>query len=145
VLKVATNGEEIARRLKKRADAFGPAHRRTQDRIRSVVLEESRTILATRIYAIPIPRSKKTGKAKWKRTQDLYQKETVRIRGGNLELVNTSDHAAAREALGTPQGRPIRSPGVQSVQWQSEAVRNRLDDIRGFYHEMNRLILETGG
>lgn len=141
-LQVSTNGAEIARKLKRRADAFGSRLRGVQDRIRSEVLEESRRVLATEIYAIPIPRRPRSGKPKWTRKGGLYASEGVRIEGGNVVLFNHSDHAKQRHDLGTPAGRPIRSPGVRSVQWQEKAVRNKLERIREFYREMNRRIAE---
>lgn len=142
-LRTITNGREIAERMRKRAEGFGPAKRRAQDRIRSVILEESRRVLANEIYAIPIPRRPRSSKPKWTRAQDLYKKEQVRIRGGNVELVNTSRHAKARRDLGTPAGRPIRSPGVRVVDWQREALHNRMEQIRGFNRQMNREVIEA--
>jgi hypothetical protein len=144
-LEASTNGAEIARRLERRAQAFGSQLRGAQDRIRSEVGEESRRLLATRIYAKPIPRAGKSGRPQWTRSGALYRAERAEIRQGNVVLSNTAPHAKSRRDLGTPGGRPIRTPGVESVQWQEEALRNKLERIREFYREMNRRILAGQG
>jgi hypothetical protein len=141
LLETSTNGQEIKERWERRAAKFGQARRKAQDSIRSVILEESRKILATKIYSKPIPRRPRSGKPKWVRKQELYQAEQCVIQGGDVILRNTSKHAKSRYDLGTPQGRPIRSEGVESVQWQHEALRNRIDQIREFYRVMNREII----
>jgi len=138
---VTTNAGRIAARWEARARAFGPEQRATQDRIRSVILAESRRILAVKIYAKPIPRSG-TGRPQWTRTQELYQSEKAEIRGGDVVLRNTASHAARRRDLKQSQ---IRSPGIEEVRWQEEALANKRGAIREFYHTMNLNILKAGG
>ena len=138
---VTTNAGRIAARWEARARAFGPEKRAAQDRIRSVILSESRRILAVKIYAKPIPR-KASGGPQWVRTQELYRSERAEIRGGDLVLRNTAPHAARRRDLKQAQ---IKSPGIEEVRWQEEALANKLAEIRRFYHEMNLRVLQAGG
>jgi|GEM_PF-3832950 len=68
-------------------------------------------------------RASKGKYGQWKRTGALLASEKARARGPVVILVNSRRYASARYFLGTPEGRPIRSKGVRSVQWQAKAVQ----------------------
>jgi hypothetical protein len=97
------------------------------------IQETSRAVLTEKIYSRPIPRRPRSGKPAWRRTGALRRAEVARPRGINIWLTNTAPHAEARRDLGTPKGRPIRSPGVLQVDWQAltrDAHRSLLLDAR---------------
>lgn len=127
--------------LVKEWEARGPAVRREiiADNHQSArILQSTSTqILKTKIYSVQIPTSR-TGKPKWKRTEDLLKSELWIVKGTDIVGMNNSDHAEFRVLLGTEEGRPIKSPGIQRTDWQVEAVafrrtlilRNRAEAIR---------------
>jgi len=77
-----------------------------------------------KIYRVRIPVSSR-GRPRWHRTGELRARESAQAVGVTIILRNAAAHAGPRRDLGTPRGRPIRSPGVQVVDWQAEA-RDRL-------------------
>lgn len=105
-------------------------------------------VLARRQFKNPLAadsrlRQKTTkGKAgRWKRSGNLKRSETARADGPNVVLQNNASYSLARNNLGTPAGRKIKSPGIRSVQWQAKAVqlrrqwileRRRAAVLRGF-------------
>lgn len=116
-----SNFGQLANRARRRQRAVRQELQRAA-RVIAVRLEKrSKSILRAKIYAVPIPK-RSSGKPKWKRTNELLQREEGFADGVDVVLRNGSDHAKPRETLGTSKGRPIVSPGVKSVQWQSEAV-----------------------
>lgn len=86
---------------------------------------ESKRILSAKVYSVPVARGPRSGKPQWKRTGALLNAEKARAEGVDIVLTNNSEHAGPRFRLGTSDGRQIRSPGVQSVQWQTEAIANK--------------------
>lgn len=103
---------------------------------------EAKRIMQEQIYNVPIPLKKSSDRSlptnaavrrkttkgkhgKWQRTGALKRRETARPVGMTVVLENRQRYAPARHALGTSEGRRIVSPGVQSVQWQTEALANK--------------------
>lgn len=112
-----------------------------------VILAEDKQLIQSEIYDVPIPlkagaarrlsptakirsRVSKGKDGKWVRTGNLKRSETVRAVGIDIVLKNNANYALYRNALGTPAGRKIVSPGVRSVQWQAQAVAKLLPRIR---------------
>ena len=118
------------------------------------LVSESRKILSEKVYSVPIPLRPRNvagltrsqlkklyhadgsrtstqrvgGKnvTKWKRSGQLLARESGRTEGPVVYLFNPMAYAVARYILGTAEGGRIVTSGVQSVQWEAEAVqRNR--------------------
>lgn len=120
---ISTNAGEIAERWRSRARGVEPAQRRAAAIIAPVMEREAQKILRLKVYSVPIPTGK-DGKKKWRRSGNLIAREIWKANGIEVVGRNDSDHAAYRQSLGRG-GRPIRSPGVQAVDWQGEAVQAR--------------------
>ena len=143
------NAKQIIGRMERRRDAVIRELSAEAPRIGAVVSGEAKRIMQTEIYNVPIPakaylmplgtggrRSRqgikpgdsrlgtttKGGLGRWTRTGHLKRSELWRVRGPVVTLTNNANYAAARNALGTPGHRQIKSPGVRSVQWQQKAV-----------------------
>lgn len=117
--RLRTNAYQLARRMQNR-----PARVQTElERVARTWAREAgvraRRVMRAQIYAKPIPRSR-TGREKWRRTRRLLNAEKWRPEGLSIIGENMTPYAAARHALGTPEGRSIVSEGVESVQWQDE-------------------------
>jgi hypothetical protein len=118
-LTVRTNAHQLAQRHMQRAQAAIPALERVAQEWQDRFERESKRTLRSQVYAVPVPRGK-NGRPRWKRSRELLNSETARADGMDVVMENTAPHAPARNALGTPEGRPIRSPGIKSVQWQRD-------------------------
>lgn len=105
---------------------------------------ESKRILSRRIYSIPVPRGPRSGKPGWKRTAGLLNNERAKADGVNVVLTNGQVYAGPRYRLGTPEGRQIRSSGVQSVQWHHEAIQAKKTVILERRRRAVLRALETG-
>lgn len=99
-------------------------------------------VLKRRQFERPLPeKSKVRGKTskgqygQWQRTGALLRAEKGRADGMKIILSNGQEYAVARHNLGTDKGRKIVSPGVLSVQWHAEAVRNLGPALREARHE----------
>lgn len=105
-----------------------------------VLNKASKETLQLKIYNVPIPLKasadqglrpgaktrQKTTKGKaglWQRTGNLKRQETFRTDGTTIILTNNANYAKARFQLGLPGHRQPKSPGVKSVQWQLEAIK----------------------
>lgn len=137
--KMRRRKERLAGELGKAARELGPE-----------LSAEAKRIQQERIYNVPIPlkktadrklganasirrRTTKGSLGQWQRTGNLKRSEGWRVQGVTLWLTNNAEYAGARYALGTPGGRPIRTPSVQSVQWHQEAItkkRERILEVR---------------
>lgn len=123
---IASNAPDLSRRMLARAvripGALAGAARELAGRLEA----ESKRRLQAGVYSVPVPRRKTTrgtGAPAWTRTRDLIDSERAFARGADVVMQNDSDHAIHRARLGTPGGRPIKSPGVRVVQWQRDAAR----------------------
>lgn len=116
-----SNFGQLANRARRRQRAVRQELQRAAKVIAVRLERRSKAILKAKIYSVPIPK-RGSGKPQWKRSGELLERETGLPDGVDVVLRNGSDHAKPRERLGTSKGRPIVSPGVKSVQWQSEAV-----------------------
>jgi hypothetical protein len=121
---ITTNTADLIGRWRARGAAIDREQRRITPEIALVLKRESQRVLRVKIYAVPIPQTR-GGKPAWRRTGDLIGREDAKADGVDVVMTNDSAHAEARLLLGTPYGRPIRSPGVQQVDWQAEAIKNR--------------------
>ena len=131
-----SNAKEIAARMKARGPAVIRELRKAARELAPELEAESKRILSKRIYSVPIPKRPRSGKPKWTRAGQgggILAHEKARPDGVTVVMTNDSDHALARHALGTPEGRRIVSEGVQSVQWHTEAIaakRPRILEVR---------------
>lgn len=119
------NAADLALRMRLRPDRAETALRQAARELAPRLVKTSRAILDSRIYAVTIPyRSGSGGKhaPRWRRSGKLRRAEQGQTDGMDVLLVNDAGHAVPRMWLGLPGGRRIVSPGVQSVQWQQEAV-----------------------
>jgi hypothetical protein len=119
-LRISTNAAQLARRMRDRPAAVRRNLLRVAREMAPRIAELSRGVMRAKIYSVPIPKGK-NGRQKWIRTRALLNSEQGEPRGQDILLRNAAPHAVPRRDLGTPQGRPIRSPGVQSVNWQGES------------------------
>ena len=130
--KMQRRKQAVSNELEKAARALGPE-----------LSAEAKKIQQERIYNVPIParrtarnapKTTTKGKAgQWQRTGNLKRSEGWRVEGVTLWLTNNAEYAGARYALGTPGGRRIITPSVQSVQWHAEAItkkRERILEVR---------------
>jgi hypothetical protein len=118
--RITTNAAQLAQRMRDRPAAVRRNLLAVAQEMAPRAQELSRGVLQAKIYAKPIPR-RKSGQPKWHRSRSLLNLETAEPRGQDILLRNTSDHATHRKNLGTPEGRPIRSEGVEVVDWQKSA------------------------
>jgi hypothetical protein len=123
-LTVRTNAHQLAQRNMQRAQAAIPALERVAQEWQDRFERESKRTLRSQVYAVPVPRGK-NGRPRWKRTRELLNSETARADGMAVVMENAAPHATARNTLGTPGGRAIRSPGIKSIQWQ-KSTRTKL-------------------
>jgi hypothetical protein len=121
---ITTNTAELIGKWRARGVAIDREQRRENEKIRLVLNREATRILRIKVYSVPIPAGP-GGKPRWRRTGNLIGNEEAKVEGMDVILYNKSPHAEFRLLLGTPSGRQIRSPGVQQVDWQVEAIKNR--------------------
>lgn len=134
------NTGAILRKMRQRQTAVVRELTQAAREIGAEVSGESKKVLQEEVYDVPIPfkasatgtqRKKLAGKTTkgkagaWSRTGNLKRQENFTVEGPTVVLRNNAKYAVARFNLGTASGRPIKSPGVQSVQWQVEAVANK--------------------
>jgi len=147
-MSLSHNAGQIIARMNARKSAVVRELSQAAREIGAEVSGESKKILQADVYNVPIPfragataaqRKRLAGKTTkgsagaWSRTGNLKRQENFTIEGPTVILRNNAKYAVARFNLGTAQGRKIRSPGVQSVQWQTEAIakkRTRILEIR---------------
>lgn len=144
-LSVVSNSDRIASRMRERARLCRSEFPATARVVRDLLVAECRRVLVEKIYLVPIPLNPRTGKQQWLRTGQLLAQERGEVDGTFIVLTNGQSYALARYLLGTPQGRQIRSPGVQSVQWRDEAVRNKRAEVKETWHGANVRILTQAG
>ena len=132
---IAHNADEITRKLLLRSQAMRSEQERAAHEIGKVVSEEAKAVLRRKVYSVRV---------RWKRSGDLLRAETFQVRGVDAILVNDTPYAADRLALGTSRGREIKTPGVQSVQWQAEAARNKRRDVLRIRREAQLRALRRG-
>ena len=123
-MRLRSNAAYLARRFEERKEDLVPALEQAAQDMAKTLERESRKVLQAEVYAVPIPRGK-NGKPKWKRSRKLKAAETARPDGMRVLFENSMVYARARNALGTPKGRKIRSPGIKSVQWQKLVLLRR--------------------
>jgi hypothetical protein len=140
--RLATNSAALVRKMQARATRIRPAMEAAAREQARVLEAEARRVMQARIYSVPIPLKASSARTlplasrirsqiskgphgKWRRTGNLRRAEKGAVTGTTVVLKNTMRYARARSTLGTPGGRKIVSPGVQSVQWQAEAVKNK--------------------
>lgn len=140
-LSVVSNSDRIASRMRERARLCRTEFPAVARQVRDLLVTECRRVMVEKIYLIPIPQSARSGKQKWIRTGQLLGMERGEVDGTVIVLTNGQSYALARYLLGTPGGRQIRSPGVQSVQWRDEAVRNKRSEVKETWHGANVRIL----
>jgi hypothetical protein len=138
--KMNARKERVTRELNAAAHQLGPelageAKRRMQDGIYNVPIPlTARANKRLGSNAAVRKRTTKGAAGQWQRTGNLKRSEGWRVEGVTLFLTNNAEYAAARYTLGTPRSsRKIRSPGVQSVQWQEQAItakRARILEVR---------------
>lgn len=130
---VTSNARQIADRYRRRGQAVRTRLAQNAQAEGQLLVAEGERIMQAEIYAVPVPVSS-TGRPKWERTRELLGSERFRVEGedrATVILYNQSRHSGPRSRLGTSKGRPIRSPGIRSVQWQEKAVqRNRARLLR---------------
>ena len=114
---------QVAAKMARRADAIKDEHIRAAGTIGKIVHGEVLRILDEKIYKADIPART------WKLTYKLRKSQKVVIDGTTVTLKSEVKHSGPRHRLGTPVGRAIKTPGVQSVQWQDEAVKNTRDRV----------------
>lgn len=144
------NAGSILRRMQSRRGRVIQELSQAAKTLGAEISGESKRILQNEIYNVPIPlkksadrrlgpdakiRSKTTkGKlGKWQRTGNLKRSESYTTEGATIILRNNARYAAARYVQGLPGRRPVVSEGVQSVQWQEEAIRKlrrRIIEVR---------------
>lgn len=128
--RISTNAATVLRRMLARRQAVT---RELSAAARGLALEigaESKRQLQTGIYNVQIPKNPKSRQPRWTRTGNLKRREHAFSVGPNIVLENLANYALDRYLRGTEGGRPIHTPGVQSVQWQAEAIKKLLARIR---------------
>lgn len=117
--------------VQRRYRGIEPAVKRELARGAKKLAEELTTasvqILDRDIYQHPV-----AGRT-WELSRQLRGGEKARTRGATIIMANRARHARARHALGTAEGRRIRTPGVKSTQWHREvlvASRGRIVEER---------------
>jgi hypothetical protein len=141
---VTTNLATVAARHRARSRALRPRLEAAAQEVGRLLLTASRQVLRTRIYSVPIPRAR-TGRPKWTRYRQLYDREAAPVAGTTITLTNAAPHAGPRYRLGTPAGRPIRSPGIQAVQWHAEAQARTREARLKLWHAAQTAALRTEG
>lgn len=148
--RISSNAKDILRKMRARKAAVERELAGAARQLGPELSADAKRIQQLRIYNVPIPlkasserklganspirkRTTKGQHGKWQRSGNLKRSEGWRTEGVTLYLTNNTEYAAARDALGTARGRKIKSPGVQSVQWQVEAItrkRARILEVR---------------
>lgn len=147
--RLSTNADEIYRRMLARQQAVKRELTAAAREIAPALRRENRKILQEKIYSVEIPfnakatardrkryagTSRQTARGEeirqWRRTGELLRREQAKAEGAVVILFNPVSYAGARYRLGTEEGRKIRTPGVQSVQWHREALDKRRTWIR---------------
>lgn len=142
-INLSSNAEVILRRMNQRKAQVVAGLNAAARTLGPELSAEAKRLMQTGIYNVPIPltasanrrlgqnaavRSKTTKEqyGVWSRSGNLKRSEGWRVEGVTLWLTNNAEYAAARYTLGTAQSsRKIRTPGVQSVQWQEQAITNK--------------------
>lgn len=152
--RISSNAGQILNRMMRRKTAVTRELNRAAVRIKVIFLSESRQVLNEQVYSVPIPtvprrkrkvsdhpqfslesrrevghrfeeRKRPKREKAWKRTGQLKAREGARTLGPVVIMFNPMAYAAARYALGTEDGRPIRTPGVKSVQWHAVVIERK--------------------
>jgi hypothetical protein len=122
-----TNARATGARMLSRALAVTPELRAAAVDIARELRKDSQSILSSQVYGVPIPRSP-TGRPLWRRTGQLYRRETWRPVGAAVRHQNLTPYARHRRNLGLPGHRQPKY--TRSVQWYEDAVRRKASWIR---------------
>jgi hypothetical protein len=126
---VRSNAEALIRRMERRPRAVRLQLEGVARSFAPRFLAENKKLLTTHVYNVKIPKRPKSKKPQWRREGGLRRAERARADGVAIVMSNGMVYAASRFRLGTPDGRPIRSEGVQSIQWHHEAFAALRDDL----------------
>lgn len=138
-----SNALQLAARFGARARAVGPELRKAADEIARELTKESTATLQREVYDVPVPLNRR-GKPKWVRTRTLIGNEKFRRRGVDVYRDNPTPYSINRYRLGTPRGRPIRSPGIRVSHWYTTAILRRGSWIRRTREAAIRRALRLG-
>ena len=146
------NAKHILRKMVQRKKRVVSELNAAARELRPILNAECKKVLTEKIYNVEIPfratvsdktRKKFAGTStqraggkdlrQWKRAGNgggILGAEKARVEGTTIILLNSKEYARFRYTLGTPQGRKIKSKGVQSVQWHHEAIKRKWAVIR---------------
>jgi hypothetical protein len=143
-VRLSTNARALQGAMRRRAQSVIRELEGAARELAPAVNADAKDILKRRIYSVEIPFKPGTSKRtreryagtsggqrhrQWRRTGDVQNRERARAEGTSIVLTNNSGHAVGRHVLGLPGHRKIRTPGVQSVQWQKEAAERKRRQI----------------
>lgn len=136
---ITSNAAAILARMRQRQQRMEKALGAAARELAPVMARETKGLLQSEIYSVPIPRRRgRRGKGRWRRSGNLKRRERAYADGVTVVLENQANYAAARSALGSkgPENRAGRKnrPPTRSIQWQAEAVRKR----RGYILQVRR-------
>lgn len=145
--RLTTNSAVLWKRMQKRREVIVRELERAAVLIGARLSAAAKKVMQEQIYDVPIPlrrssdrllardspirkRTTKGRHGQWFRTGNLKRSEGWRVEGTTIILANNAIYSAARHALGSSRSsRKIRSRGVRSVQWQTQAIRENREEI----------------